>query len=155
MNRCLRERELVLFQAEDGTAAQRRHVAGCAVCAERLRRLREDLTVIDQVLEEEPPRRRRVRAPAWRRAIWIPAAAAAVALLVVMNLLFAWQWSRMRAPEVASQVSAAGTAAAATLSLPPTPLDAPQLAESPLDAPVDDPWLNEALQSLPLGDLES
>jgi len=152
MNRCLRERERVLFQAGDGTAEQRRHVAGCAVCAERLRRLLEDLTVIDQVLEEEPPWRSRVRAPAWRRAIWIPAAAAAVAMLVVVNILFAWQWSRMQTPEVASRVS---TAAAATLSLPPTPLDAPQLAESPLDAPVDDPWLNEALQSLPLGDLES
>ena len=151
MKRCLRERELVLLQADDGTADQRRHLRDCAECAARFRRLADDLALVGRVLQDEPPY---MFPAAVGRRIWAPAAAAALAVLLVMNLLFAWQWSRMRSPEVAP-VSDASRSAAATIGVPATPLDAPQLVDWVVEMPSDDPWLNEDLQSLPLGDIES
>ena len=151
MKRCLRERELVLLQADDGTADQRRHLRDCAACAARVRRLADDLALVGRALQDEPPD---MSQAAGGRRIWAPAAATALAVLLVMNLLFAWQWSRMRSPEVAPMRDAPSNAAV-MLGVPATPLDAPQFIDWVLEMPSDDFWLNEDLQSLPLGDIES
>ena len=83
MNPCLSDDALERVQADLGSIAERAHLAGCAACTGRARRMRRDLDLITAVLREtrEPLPH---AAPAHRR--WIPAAVglsmAALALLV-------------------------------------------------------------------------
>ncbi|HXJ82224.1 MAG TPA: hypothetical protein VMS64_26525 [Candidatus Methylomirabilis sp.] len=58
MSRCLSDKALMRLVAELGTAAERSHVATCAACAARQRRVGHDLDRIRQVLltTSEPPR---------------------------------------------------------------------------------------------------
>jgi hypothetical protein len=83
MSRCLSDDALARAHVELGSAAERAHLAGCAACAGRYRRLRRDLDLVTAVLRDTPePEPRPIAAP--RR--WLPAAlglsAAALALLV-------------------------------------------------------------------------
>jgi len=83
VNPCLSDDALERVQADLGSIAERAHLAGCAACTGRARRMRRDLDLITAVLREtrEPLTH---AAPAHRR--WIPAAVglsmAALALLV-------------------------------------------------------------------------
>jgi hypothetical protein len=92
MSPCLSDDALERAHADLGSIAERAHLAGCAACTGRSRRLRRDLELITAVLRDTrepatPPRTlplSRVGQPARRR--WLPAAiglsTAALALLV-------------------------------------------------------------------------
>jgi hypothetical protein len=83
MSSCLSDDALERVHADLGSIAERAHLAGCAACAGRSRRLRRDLDLITAVLRDTREPLTRV-APARRR--WLPAAiglsTAALALLV-------------------------------------------------------------------------
>jgi hypothetical protein len=83
VNPCLSDDALERVQADLGSIAERAHLAGCAACTGRARRMRRDLDLITAVLRETREPLTHV-APAHRR--WIPAAVglsmAALALLV-------------------------------------------------------------------------
>ena len=83
MSSCLSDDALERVHADLGSIAERAHLAGCAACTGRSRRLRRDLDLITAVLRDTREPRTRV-APARRR--WMPAAiglsTAALALLV-------------------------------------------------------------------------
>jgi len=93
MNRCLKERDLFLLYEGEGTAAERAHLAECAACAERYRRLESDLGAITQALRQAPrpePARSYSSFP-WA-ARWATAAViAAWALVVVWQGIRIWQ----------------------------------------------------------------
>ncbi|HEX4995733.1 MAG TPA: hypothetical protein VFX87_12205 [Methylomirabilota bacterium] len=84
MSRCLSDDALERVEAELAAVAERAHLAGCAACAARHRRMRGDLALIAGVLRDTPEPRTRP-APARRRR-WMPAtvglAAVAAALLI-------------------------------------------------------------------------
>jgi predicted anti-sigma-YlaC factor YlaD len=83
MSRCLSDDALTRVHAELAAPAERAHLAGCAACAGRSRRLRREVDLITSVLRgtREPRARAAMATP--RR--WLPAAvalsAAALALL--------------------------------------------------------------------------
>jgi len=83
MSSCLSDDALERVHADLGSIAERAHLAGCAACTGRSRRLRRDLDLITAVLRDTREPLTRV-APARRR--WMPAAiglsTAALALLV-------------------------------------------------------------------------
>jgi len=83
MTSCLSDDTLERVHADLGSIAERAHLAGCAACTGRSRRLRRDLDLITAVLRDTREPLTRV-APARRR--WMPAAiglsTAALALLV-------------------------------------------------------------------------
>ena len=83
MTSCLSDDTLERVHADLGSIAERAHLAGCAACTGRSRRLRRDLDLITTVLRDTREPLTRV-APARRR--WMPAAiglsTAALALLV-------------------------------------------------------------------------
>ncbi|MFQ5683883.1 MAG: hypothetical protein ACE5HC_11500 [Candidatus Binatia bacterium] len=54
MNRCLKDRALLLLYEGEGTNEQRAHLEACEVCSGRYRRLESDLRTIGQVLRQEP-----------------------------------------------------------------------------------------------------
>lgn len=84
MSRCLSDDALERVEAELAAVVERAHLAGCAACAARHRRIRDDLALIAGVLRDTPEPRTRP-APARRRR-WMPAtiglAAGAAALLI-------------------------------------------------------------------------
>lgn len=88
MSPCLSDEALERVHADLGSIAERAHLADCAPCIGRSRRLRRDLELITAVLRDtrEPltPPLTQVAPPARRR--WLPAAiglsTAALALLV-------------------------------------------------------------------------
>ncbi len=173
MRRCLRERALVLLQAGDGTPADRRHLEECAACAARYHRVLDDVQVIHRILEEEPPRIAVARSRRWPGPVWMPVATAALALLLGMNVLFAWQWSRLDRsreplvvpPQASRAEPAARQATAGPDELSPWP---PGPVEGSADhgglgpghtfsfgVGIDDLAVAEDLGSLPLGDLDT
>ena len=83
MTRCLSDDALTRVQAELATDAERAHLASCAACTGRSRRLRRELELITAVLRDTPEPPPRAAFPARR---WLPAAvglsAAALALLL-------------------------------------------------------------------------
>lgn len=83
MSPCLSDDALERVHADLGSIAERAHLAGCAACTGRSRRMRRDLDLITAVLRETREPLAHV-APVRRR--WIPAAVglsvAALALLV-------------------------------------------------------------------------
>ncbi|HXA94979.1 MAG TPA: hypothetical protein VN323_05450 [Candidatus Dormibacteraeota bacterium] len=84
MTRCISDQALERVQAELGTVAERAHLASCAACTGRYRRLHRELMLVTDVLRNTPePVRRAI--PLLRRR-WMPAmvglSAAAVALLI-------------------------------------------------------------------------
>ncbi len=84
MSRCLSDEALERVQVELGTVAELAHLAGCAACTGRYRRMGRQLMLVTDVLRDttEPERR---SVPMLRRR-WMPAtiglSAAAIALLI-------------------------------------------------------------------------
>lgn len=83
MTGCLSDRALARVQVELASDDERAHLASCAGCARRARRLRVDLELVTRVLSDTPEPRPRT---ADLRRRWMPAAfglsAAALALLL-------------------------------------------------------------------------
>ena len=84
MSPCLSDDALERLEAELASVAERAHLAGCAACAARHRRIRGELALITSVLRDtREPRTRPALAP---RRRWMPAtvglAAVAAALLI-------------------------------------------------------------------------
>ncbi len=86
MSRCLSERTLLRLVAGGGREAQRAHLAACGRCDARHRAIVSDLDrVTDVLLHTEPPR----WSPSLLARYWLPAtasAAAAISLLVWVEL---------------------------------------------------------------------
>jgi hypothetical protein len=84
MSRCLSDDALERVEVDLASVAERAHLAGCAVCAARHRRIRGELALITGVLRDTPEPRTRP-APARRRR-WLPTtvglAGVAAALLI-------------------------------------------------------------------------
>ena len=93
MRRCLGDKALVLLHEGDGRPADRSHLEGCARCADRYRRLTDDLRVIGVVLASDPAPAAVPSRAAWPR--WVAAAAVTFALVIGLNLLFAREWGRV------------------------------------------------------------
>ena len=90
MNRCLKDRTLLLLQGGEGTNAQRTHLSKCDACAERYKVLVRDLQAISQTLQHGPPPRA-IRYVLTRFvARGLPAGAA-----LAMALLLAWNGVRI------------------------------------------------------------
>ena len=78
---CLTEERLLDVHVGDATPDDRRHLAACTGCAERLAALARDTSRMSAVLRGVPPTRRRAtRAWAWA---WAPVAAAAMVALAI------------------------------------------------------------------------
>ena len=95
MNRCLRDKTLLLLHDGEGTGAQRAHLTGCEACAARYRQLGRDLEAISQVLREDPPPqtvRHRFGPLAVR---WLPTAVA-----VALALMLMWGGVRIWRPSI-------------------------------------------------------
>ncbi len=83
MSRCLRDRTLWLLSEGEASGEAHAHVASCAFCAARLRRLEQDLSHLRSALSGPPPS---LVAPArgWPVHVrWMVPAAALAAMLVV------------------------------------------------------------------------
>ena len=93
MSPCLSDDALTRVHADLGSIAERAHLAACAACTARSRRMRGDLDLIAAVLRDTPEpvtRSAPVRAP--RR--WLPAAvglSAAAAVLLVWVEVAVWR----------------------------------------------------------------
>jgi hypothetical protein len=85
VSRCLSDDALERHLAELTSVAERAHLAGCAACAARHRRMRSELALITTVLRDTPEPRTRP-APV-RRPRWMPAT---VALGAVAAALLIW-----------------------------------------------------------------
>jgi hypothetical protein len=86
MSRCVSDRVLLRLHVGDGTAGQRAHVAECVACAQRARRLREDVGRITQALVAMPAAR---QGRVWPARWWLPAwglAAVAVSTAVWVSV---------------------------------------------------------------------
>jgi hypothetical protein len=84
MSPCLSDDALARVHADLASIPERAHLAGCATCAGRSRRMRHDLDLITAVLRDTREPLTRV-APARRR--WLPAA---VGLSVAAAALLVW-----------------------------------------------------------------
>ena len=91
MNRCLKDKTLLLLHDGEGTSVQRTHLTKCATCAARYEKLWRDLRTISQILRDEPVPNavgHRVSSPGVR---WLPAVGAlAMALLLVGVAVQLW-----------------------------------------------------------------
>lgn len=79
MTRCLSDRALTRVVAELGTPDERAHLAACAACAARYRRIEGEMAEIVDVLSGTPEPRHRVMPGAGR---WVASAAALAAVAV-------------------------------------------------------------------------
>jgi hypothetical protein len=146
MSRCLSEDALARVLAELATDGERAHLASCAACARRSRRLRHDLTTITGVLRDIPEPR--PRATAFRRR-WLPAAvglsAGALALLLWVEVAV-WRAVTPVPPTMQPQEVAAILAdvSASLFSLTGSPATAATTSPAPAD-PDDTPITLEAM----------
>jgi hypothetical protein len=103
MNRCLKEKTLLLLHDGDGTSAQRTHLTECAICAARYQKLRRDLETLRQILGDEQLSNavsHRLSSP---RVRWLPAVGTlAMALLLVGVAVQLWTPSARLSPTGAS-----------------------------------------------------
>ena len=90
MNRCLKDKTLLLLQGKEGNSAQRAHLTQCAACAARYEDLRRDLMAISQVLREKPPAQAMAHRFRPRIIRWAPAT-----LGMALALMLSWQGMRM------------------------------------------------------------
>lgn len=89
MSRCLRDRALWLFSEGEASRADRAHVASCAVCTARLRRLEQDLNHLRSVLAEPQPPQTALARRRPVRGRWM-ASAAALAAMVMLAWFGSW-----------------------------------------------------------------
>jgi len=87
MNGCLRDRELFLLAADEGTIAAHAHLQNCLSCTRRYQHLTWQLDSIEQTLRYTDPPKVSTPAPVLLR-YWPPltAALAAAALLLGINM---------------------------------------------------------------------
>ena len=118
MSRCLSDKALMRVMAELGSTAEQAHVAACATCAARRRRISGEVERVCQVLLTTPePARRAVRKP--QRSMVAAAGLAALALAALVWIEVA-VWKTMQPTEdlASTQVEAAlADVTAATFSV--------------------------------------
>ena len=106
MNRCLKEKTLLLLHDGAGTSAQRTHLTECATCAARYQNLRRDLETLTQILSDERLQKavnHRVPLP---RVRWLPAVGTlAMALLLAGVAVQLWSPSGRLSSTVAGDSS--------------------------------------------------
>jgi hypothetical protein len=132
---CLSDDALTRVHADQGSIAERAHLAACAACTARSRRMRGDLDLIATVLRDTPEpvtRSAPVRAP--RR--WLPAAvglSAAAAVLLVWVEVAVWRAVTPVPPSMQPQEVAAilSDVSASLFSLSGDPGSASAAEESP------------------------
>ena len=135
MSPCLSDGALTRVHADLGSIAERAHLAACAACTARSRRMRGDLDLIAAVLRDTPEpvtRSAPVRAP--RR--WLPAAvglSAAAAVLLVWVEVAVWRAVTPVPPSMQPQEVAAilSDVSASLSSLSGDPGSASAAEESP------------------------
>ena len=135
MSPCLSDDALTRVHADLGSIAERAHLAACAACTARSRRMRGDLDLIAAVLRDAPEpvtRSAPVRAP--RR--WLPAAvglSAAAAVLLVWVEVAVWRAVTPVPPSMQPQEVAAilSDVSASLFSLSGDPGSASAAEESP------------------------
>lgn len=135
MSPCLSDDALTRVHADLGSIAERAHLAACAACTARSRRMRGDLDLIAAVLRDTPEpvtRSAPVRAP--RR--WLPAAvglSAAAAVLLVWVEVAVWRAVTPLPPSMQPQEVAAilSDVSASLFSLSGDPGSASAAEESP------------------------
>ena len=91
MSRCLRDRTLWLLSEGEASREDRDHVASCAVCAARLRRLEQDLRHLRSVLAGPPPPQVAPTRPPPVRVRWLTAASTLAAVLMAVWVGLRWQ----------------------------------------------------------------
>jgi hypothetical protein len=132
---CLSDGALTRVHADLGSIAERAHLAACAACTARSRRMRGDLDLIAAVLRDTPEpvtRSAPVRTP--RR--WLPAAvglSAAAAVLLVWVEVAVWRAVTPVPPSMQPQEVAAilSDVSASLFSLSGDPGSASAAEESP------------------------
>jgi len=132
---CLSDDALTRVHADLGSIAERAHLAACAACTARSRRMRGNLDLIAAVLRDTPEpvtRSAPVRAP--RR--WLPAAvglSAAAAVLLVWVEVAVWRAVTPLPPSMQPQEVAAilSDVSASLFSLSGDPGSASAAEESP------------------------
>jgi len=132
---CLSDDALTRVHTDLGSIAERAHLAACAACTARSRRMRGDLDLIAAVLRDTPEpvtRSAPVRAP--RR--WLPAAvglSAAAAVLLVWVEVAVWRAVTPVPPSMQPQEVAAilSDVSASLFSLSGDPGSASAAEESP------------------------
>lgn len=135
MSPCLSDDALTRVHVDLGSIAERAHLAACAACTARSRRMRGDLDLIAAVLRDTPEpvtRSAPVRAP--RR--WLPAAvglSAAAAVLLVWVEVAVWRAVTPVPPSMQPQEVAAilSDVSASLFSLSGDPGSASAAEESP------------------------
>ena len=135
MSPCLSDDALTRVHTDLGSIAERAHLAACAACTARSRRMRGDLDLIAAVLRDTPEpvtRSAPVRAP--RR--WLPAAvglSAAAAVLLVWVEVAVWRAVTPVPPSMQPQEVAAilSDVSASLFSLSGDPGSASAAEESP------------------------
>jgi hypothetical protein len=135
MSPCLSDDALTRVHADLGSIAERAHLAACAACTARSRRMRGDLDLIAAVLRDTPEpvtRSAPVRAP--RR--WLPAAvglSAAAAVLLEWVEVAVWRAVTPVPPSMQPQEVAAilSDVSASLFSLSGDPGSASAAEESP------------------------
>ena len=135
MSPCLSDDALTRVHADLGSIAERAHLAACAACTARSRRMRGNLDLIAAVLRDTPEpvtRSAPVRAP--RR--WLPAAvglSAAAAVLLVWVEVAVWRAVTPVPPSMQPQEVAAilSDVSASLFSLSGDPGSASAAEESP------------------------
>ena len=91
MSRCLRDRTLWLLSEGESSRDDRDHVASCAVCAARLRRLEQDLRRLKSVLTGPPPPQVAPTRLPPVRVRWLTAASTLAAMLMAVWVGLWWQ----------------------------------------------------------------
>jgi hypothetical protein len=102
MSRCVCDRTLWLLSEGEANREDRAHVASCAVCSARLRRLEEDLRHLTSVLREPPPPQVTPTRLWPTRVRWLTATAALAAMFTVVWLGF---WRQPSPPTLPMEVS--------------------------------------------------
>ena len=100
MSRCLGDRTLWLLSEGEGSREGRAHVASCAICAARLRRLEQDLGRLRSALSGPQPPQAAVARLRPVRERWMASAAALAAIV-----MFAWLgvWRQQPSPPLATE----------------------------------------------------
>lgn len=133
MTRCLSDETLTRVVAELGTEAELAHLATCAACAARHRRVTGEVDMIRQVLVSTTEPRRRAVPSRWRSVAAVAALSAVAVGALVWIEVAAWKTIQPTTDLAQEQMSAALTdVTAALFSVDGEPRLA--LAESPVAA---------------------
>ncbi len=140
MSRCLGEEALMRVVADLATADERAHLAACAACAARHRRVLGELDTVARVLVAGPVARPR-RAPAVRRWTVVAALSAVAAGALVWTEVVAWRTIQPAQDPARAQQLAAALAEVSSVLFSVDGEPSRALASSPVPGlePDDDP----------------